>query len=211
MNIGIFGGTFDPVHLAHLLLAEAAREAAALDEIWFMPAYAPPQKPGKVISPPRDRLEMVKLAIAGHVHFRVSKLEIDRQGTSYTVDTLRHIAEQRPDDRLFLLIGGDSLADLLTWRDPAGILDLATIIAVNRGRTPLDVEPVLAALGEQYRERIQLCEMPAVDISATNLRQRTAEGKSIRYQTPRSVELYIDQKRLYRDEQPKPATTQAVP
>ncbi|HWL09397.1 MAG TPA: nicotinate-nucleotide adenylyltransferase [Planctomicrobium sp.] len=200
MNIGIFGGTFDPIHIAHLMLAETAREVANLDEVWFIPAFSPPQKQGLQISSPRDRLEMVRLAIAGHIHFRVSKIEIERKGTSYTVDTLKYIAEQRPDDRLFLIIGGDSLVDLPTWRDPSGILDLATVIAVNRGKAPLNAEPVLDSVGTQYRDRILLCAMPGVDISASDLRRRVSEGKTIRYQTPRSVELYVDQHKMYRPE-----------
>lgn len=198
MKIGLFGGTFDPIHLAHLLLAEAAREAANLDEVWFIPAFSPPQKQGQQISPPRDRLEMVKLAIAGHVQFRFSKLEIDRKGTSYTVDTLRAVAQQHADDELFLLIGGDSLVDLPTWREPAEILRLATVIAVNRGKTSLDVEPVLAALGEEFRSRILLCSMPGIELSASELRERVRSGRTIRYQTPRSVELYVTQNQLYR-------------
>lgn len=199
MKIGVFGGTFDPIHIGHLMLAEAAREFAQLDEVWFIPAFTAPQKQGKEVSPPRDRLEMVRLAIAGHVHFRVSKLEIDRKGTSYTIDTLQFIHEQRPEDELFLVIGGDSLTDLPTWRNPAGILDLATVIAVNRGQAELDVEPILSAVGEQYRSRIRLCSMPGVDISASDLRRRVGERKTIRYQAPRSVELYIETHKLYQN------------
>lgn len=200
MKIGVFGGTFDPIHMAHLLLAETARAAQQLDEVWFIPAFSPPQKQGKQISSPRDRLEMVKLAIAGHVNFRVSKIEIERKGTSFTVETLRQIAAAHPEDELFLIIGGDSLSDFLTWRDPAEILNLATVIAVNRGRSELSIEPIIAELGEKYRSRFHLCQMPPTDISSSEIRQRVAEGQTIRYQTPRSVEMYIGTHKLYQAE-----------
>jgi len=198
MKIGLFGGTFDPLHLGHLMLAEAARETCDLQEVWFIPAWSPPQKQGHAISPPKHRLEMVRLGIAGHPQFRVSRIELERQGISYTVDTLRQVAQAHPDDELFLLIGGDSLHDLPTWHQPREILELATVIAVNRGRTPADPEPVLKALGEKYRSRIVLNTMPGVDLSATEIRARVAAGQSIRYQTPRSVELYVSTHQLYR-------------
>ena len=197
MRIGIFGGTFDPIHMAHLMLAETAREVGQLDEVWFIPAFSPPQKETVTVSLPKHRLEMVRLAIAGNVHFRVSKVEIERKGVSFTIDTLRTVREAHPQDELFLVIGGDSLQNFLTWKEPAGILDLATVIAVNRGKTPLDPQPILDALGQQYRDRFVLCSMPGTEISASDLRQRTREGRTIRYLTPRSVELYLQQHKLY--------------
>jgi nicotinate-nucleotide adenylyltransferase len=197
MKLGIFGGTFDPVHLGHLVLAETVREESGLDELWFMPARVPPHKQSEEISSPKARMEMLELAIAGHARFRVSDLELRRDGPSYTVETLRGLREQRPNDELHVVIGGDSLADLPTWKEPEEILKLARVIAVNRGREELTLAATLDHFGETAAERIQLVQMPAIDISATELRERVRTGKSIRYQVPRSVELYIQQHGLY--------------
>src|SRR5262245_62009417 len=120
-RLGIFGGSFDPVHNGHLLLAECCREQCRLDEVWFLPAAAPPHKLGHVLAPAKARIEMLELAISGHEAFRVSPLEIERGGVSYTVETLRAIALQEPQAALFLLMGADSLRDLPTWREPEEI------------------------------------------------------------------------------------------
>lgn len=197
MKLGLFGGTFDPVHLGHLLLAETAREACGLDEVWFVPARIPPHKQTAAITSPKARLEMLELAIAGHPQFRVDDLELRRDGPSFTVDTLRHLHDQRPADDLHVIIGADSLADLPTWKEPLEILRLAVVIAVNRGRSVPDLPAALENFGDAASERIHLVEMPAVDISATDLRDRCRSGKSIRYQVPRPVELYIQQHHLY--------------
>lgn len=196
MRIGIFGGAFDPIHNGHLLLAEQCREQCQLDEVWLVPTKIPPHKEAGSLSPDGDRVEMLRLAIAGRPEFVVSKIELDRDEVSWTVDTLRQIREQRPDDDLFLLIGADSLRDFPTWREPEAISDLATIVAVNRGKQSLeeltaDVDPKLAA-------RVQLVTMPGISISATDLRRRVSEGKSIRYLVPRAVEQYIAGHNLYR-------------
>lgn len=197
MRIGVYGGTFDPVHFGHLLLAEQCREQLALDEVWFVPAATPPHKPNADISEGKHRLNMLKLAVSGHPAFVVSDRELRRGGKSYTVDTLTEIQQEDPSRELVLLIGGDSLADLPTWRETGRILQLATVVAVNRGRTPLDVEPVVAALGEAARSRLQVLPMPAVDLSASDLRRRLAAGHSVRFMTPRAVERYALEHHLY--------------
>ncbi|QDT55594.1 Nicotinate-nucleotide adenylyltransferase [Caulifigura coniformis] len=220
MRLGLYGGTFDPVHFGHLLLAETCREVARLDEVWFIPTGTPPHKPGVEIAPAKSRREMLELAIAGLPQFQVSRLEIDRPGPHYTVDTLRLVREQRPEDELFLLIGKDSLFDLPTWRDPRAISELANIVAVNRtsrswdkdfedarfkqfGR-PEPVNPYLFSADVEITGHpglvfeVDFVTMPQMDISATDLRQRVAAERSIRFQTPRAVEQYIRAHRLYR-------------
>jgi nicotinate-nucleotide adenylyltransferase len=198
MRLGIFGGTFDPVHYGHLLLAESCRETLSLDEVWFLPAARSPHKPRAVMADDRDRLAMVELAIAGHPAFRASPLELDRGGASYTVDTLQQLREEDARRELFLLVGADSLIDFPTWRSPERILELATVVAVNRGRSTVETGPLVRALGNAALARIRLIDMPGIDISATDIRERVAAGRSIRYLTPRSVEAYIHQHALYR-------------
>ncbi len=197
MRIGILGGTFDPVHLGHLILAEQCREQASLDEVWFVPAGTPPHKQQQTISPAADRIAMLELATAGHAQFLVSDIEIKRQGTSYTVETLASLASEDDSRELFLLLGADMLEDLPNWREPERILELAQLIAVNRGRQPASIPESLQSRYPQAEARIQYAEMPAVAISATDLRERARKGRSLRYMTPRAVECYIHQKRLY--------------
>ncbi|MCA8997476.1 MAG: nicotinate-nucleotide adenylyltransferase [Planctomycetaceae bacterium] len=202
MRLGIFGGTFDPIHWGHLILAETCREELGLDEVWFMPAALNPHKQGRSISSAKDRLEMVRFAIAGNPHFRVSNLEIKRQGPSYTVDTLRTIREGRLDEDFFLMIGQDSVADFPRWKEPDEILRLATLAVVNRGRERPDLDAFAKQLGEEALDRVVEVEMPAIDISATDIRRRAQEGRSLRYRMPRSVELYLLQNQLYTSENP---------
>ncbi|MBA4029948.1 MAG: nicotinic acid mononucleotide adenylyltransferase [Planctomyces sp.] len=201
MRIGIYGGTFDPVHLAHLVLAESCREQLSLDEVWFVPAAQPPHKPGRVILDPKHRIQMLKLAIVGMPHFRVEPIEIQRGEISYTVDTLRALHEKHPGHEFFLLMGADSLQQIHTWKDPAALLELATLGVVNRGRTPppgLDDLPELASLvNRQALEKIQHVTMPGLDISATELRERVATGRTIRFLVPRAVEAYLAANRCY--------------
>src|SRR6478736_2747786 len=146
MRLGLYGGSFDPVHYGHLLLAECARETLALDEVWLLPAAVPPHKQTRELAPAKHRLAMLDLALGGHEQIKSSRLEIDRGGVSYTVDTLTNIREQQPGATLFFLMGADSLHDLPTWREPARICDLATIAVVRRGGAPEPDFSVLAPL-----------------------------------------------------------------
>jgi len=199
MRLGLFGGTFDPVHFGHLLLAEQCREQCELDEVRFLPSGLPPHKRGEKIADGRRRTEMLELAIAGHAAFSVDDRELQREGTTYTVDTLTELTEEHPDWELFFLIGGDSLLDLPNWRQPQRILELAMVVAVNRGNRPLPELPsVIREFGEAAAARIQHVQMPGVDLSATDIRRRASAGKSIRFMTPRAVEVYIQQHELYR-------------
>lgn len=200
MRLGIYGGTFDPVHYGHLLLAEQCREQCALDEVWFVPAGVPPHKRVDGITPAKDRINMLDFALAGMPEFSISRIEVDRDGPSYTVDTLQQLVDEDDSRELFLLIGADSLTDFPTWREPHRILELATLVAVNRGdfdeqQLRVDVE----RLGPQATDRVRFVEMPGVDVSATDIRQRAKEGRSLRFLTPRPVVHYIAEEGLYRD------------
>jgi nicotinate-nucleotide adenylyltransferase len=198
MRLGIYGGTFDPVHYAHLLAAEQCREQCRLNEVWFIPAAVPPHKPARAISAGETRAEMLEVAVAGHAHFRVDRRELEREGLSYTVDTLADIRAEDPRRELFLLLGADSVADFGTWREPERILELATLMVVNRGRARPDLSGFETRFGPAALDRVLQVEMPAVDLAATDLRERVRSGRSIRFMTPRGVEAYIAQHGLYR-------------
>lgn len=205
MRVGILGGTFDPVHYGHLLLAETCREQCRLDHVLFLPAAIPPHKQTRHLTPVDKRLEMLRLAIAGHESFAVSELEIRRGGVTYTVDTLTMLREQQPRDELFFLMGGDSLRDLPTWREAARICELAVPVVVRRRDTPEPDFEVLAPLVSDARLREirrHQVQMPLVEFSGTAIRQAVAAGQTIRYQTPRAVEKYIQTQRLYRESRP---------
>ncbi|MBI1309802.1 nicotinate-nucleotide adenylyltransferase [bacterium] len=196
MRIGIFGGAFDPVHFGHLLLAEQCREQCGLDQVWFVPTKIPPHKPEGSLTDDKHRVEMLKLAIAGIPEFQVSRIELDRAAISWTVDTLRNLRSGRPDDEFFLLIGADSLRDFSTWREPDAIARLATIVAVNRG--PVLPAELTDGVSETVKRSLQVVDIPGVDYSATDIRERVAEDRSIRFLVPRAVEVYIQQHGLYR-------------
>jgi nicotinate-nucleotide adenylyltransferase len=202
MRLGVYGGSFDPVHYGHLLLAESCREQCLLDEIWLMPAATPPHKQDREMSPPRQRVEMLQLAIGGAPSYRVSTLEIDRGGLSYTVDTLKSIRGQRPGDELFLLMGADSLNDLPTWRSPQEVCSLAIPVVVRRAGSPApDLSVLKPLVSDERLDQIQKhqVEMPIIDLSSTDLRRRVAGGRSIRFRTPRAVEKFIESNGLYRE------------
>jgi nicotinate-nucleotide adenylyltransferase len=191
-RIGLLGGTFDPPHLGHLLLAEAAREALALDRVVFVPARIPPHKRGRRVTPPATRLALLRAALRGS-GFSVSTVELDRPGPSYTVDTLERIAARGVPAELFLLVGADSLADLPTWRAPERILALARLVVAAR---PGAAAPPRLARG--LARRIVALGNPAVAIASSDLRARVAAGRSIRYLVPPAVERAIARLGLYR-------------
>ena len=201
MRLGIFGGSFDPIHNGHLLLAECCREQCRLDAVWFLPAAVPPHKQDQQLTPSKQRIEMLELAIAGNPAFSVCRYEIDRGGVNYTVETLTHLKDEDPTGELFFLLGADMLADLPHWRNASRVCELAVPVAVRRpGAGPID----FACLGDIVSpERIELIrrhqvEMPEMGVSGTDLRQRIASGQSIRYRVPRAVEMYIASHGLYR-------------
>jgi nicotinate-nucleotide adenylyltransferase len=194
MRLGLFGGTFDPIHLGHLVLAEQCREACGLDEVWFVVAGSPPHKPGGRTAV-AHRLEMARIATAGHPAFAVSEVEATRPGPHYSVETLRDVRRDRPGDDLFFLIGADSLADLPHWREPGQIARLATVVVVNRpGIDPDGPDP---DFGPEARPILRVT-IPPIGIASHDLRRRRSEGRSLRYLVPRGVEAYIDAQGLYR-------------
>lgn len=200
MRLGLYGGSFDPVHYGHLLLAECARETLALDEVWLLPAAVPPHKQMRELASAKHRLAMLDLALGGHEQIKSSRVEIDRGGVSYTVETLTAIHEQQPGTTLFFLMGADSLNDLPTWREPARICDLATIAVVRRGGAPEPDFSILNNLISSERLaqiRAAQVQMPLIELSSTDLRHRAATGHSLRYRTPRAVEKYIETNNLY--------------
>ncbi len=200
MRVGIFGGTFDPVHLGHLILAEQCREQAHLDQVWFVPAARPPHKPDQPVTTFHQRVEMLALAISGNPAFRISEIERDRPGPSYTVDTLAQILQENPGTDLYLILGGDSVRDFPTWYQPRKILEMASILVVPRqgGTLPTDAE-FCASLGvDTALVRLQKIEMPWVTISSSDLRKRWSQSRSVRYMVPRAIEAYAEDKGLYR-------------
>jgi nicotinate-nucleotide adenylyltransferase len=197
MRLGLYGGTFDPIHVGHLILAEQCREACRLEQVWFVVAGAPPHKQGER-TPVAHRLEMVRIAIAGHQAFRVSDLETHRPGPHYSVETLQSVRIERPEDEIFFLIGADSLVDLPTWRSPAEIARLTTIVVVNRpGIDQADPER-LPSFGADAHPLLSVT-IPPIGIASNDLRRRLAEKKSVRYMVPRGVEAYIEAQGLYRE------------
>lgn len=209
MRIGIFGGSFDPVHLGHLIAAESAREQALLDRVVFMPAAQPPHKLDRHLAPAADRLAMLTLATGCNPAFVVSSAELDRGGVSYTVDTLAELASQRPGDTLVLLLGPDAVRGLPTWREPARIAELAELVTVERDRLDdaaslRDDDQLRTVLGAERVEQLIDCRvrMPAVGIRATDIRAAVRAGKSTRYLVPAAVAAYISQHGLYAGSEP---------
>jgi len=205
MRIGIFGGSFDPVHVGHLIAAECCREQAGLDRVLFVPAAVSPLKQTQPPLPAAQRLEMLSLATGGHPGFAVSTVETDRGGVSYTVETLETLAARHPDDELVLLLGPDALAALTRWHDPARIVSRADLLVIER--ESLDSIAALAGdaalaelLGERRLARLiaTRVRMPAIGIRSSDLRAAVAAGRSIRFRTPRAVEAYIAAHGLYR-------------
>lgn len=191
--MGVFGGSFNPPHVAHLAVAEAVADAAGLDRVLWIPAATPPHKRGDPsLASAADRLAMVCLATAGNPRFEVSDVEIARAGVSYTADTLDVLAAADPEADLALILGGDSLAGLPTWRDPERILARARVLAYARPGAPRE-----APASPGLAERLAWVEAPALALSSTDLRARLAAGRSVRYLVPDAVRAYIAANGLY--------------
>lgn len=200
MRLGVLGGTFDPPHVGHLILAEEACLALGLGQVLFTPAGGPWRKAGQELSPREDRLAMVRLAVADNPHFAVSALEIEREGPSYTAETLTALRDQFGlKTELFFIMGADSLADFPHWHEPQRILELARLAVAERPE-PEDValeEGLADDLARAMREKVIWLRMPRIDISSTAVRDRVRRGLSIRYWVPPAVEEYIRQHGLY--------------
>ncbi|MCI1856593.1 MAG: nicotinate-nucleotide adenylyltransferase [Sporolactobacillus sp.] len=190
-KIGILGGTFDPPHLMHLLIAQEALEVCGLDEVWFLPSYIPPHAAGKVaVSAPEDRVELVRRAIAGNDRFHVSMAEIKRKGKSYTVDTMRQFRRSRPNVHFYFILGADMVDDLPTWHGIAELIRLTSFIGFRR--------PGFAAANPAGAD-VAYIDLPMIDISSSMLRERLKNGRSCRYFLPDAVLEYIKRRRLYED------------
>ncbi len=199
MKLGLMGGTFNPIHYGHLGAAEECRVRLGLDRVLFIPAGEPPHKRARPVTPAADRVAMVELAIADNPAFEICRIEVERCGPSYTADTLAELREKHgPDAELYFILGMDSLAEILTWHQPARIAELARLVAVSRGGVaPFDpgrLEPGIP----NARERVIVLSGPELTISSTDLRERVASGLPIRYQVPPSVEEYVRRHNLYR-------------
>lgn len=197
---GVFGGTFDPIHFAHLAVAEAARDELGLRRVLFIPAAEPPHKPGRPITPVEHRLAMVEAAVADNPGFEVSRIEIERGGPSYTVDTLAALRERAPDDQLALILSAESFADLPTWHQPERILELAAVIVAPRdGYLAVDTEFVGRNVPLASARAVYL-DGPRIRMSASEIRDRAAAGRSVRYLVPDAVAAYIGDHALYQDQ-----------
>ena len=209
-SLGIFGGTFDPIHVAHLAVAQEAAESAGLERVVFVPAGEPPHKPGLVISAAAHRLAMVELAVAGNPRFSVDRREIDRGGPSYTVDTLDALsaeavaAGRRPDLRLIL--SAEAFLDLMTWREPRRVVELARLVVAPRDGYPAAGPDFLARHLPDLADRATFLDAPRLRLSASELRRRAAAGRSLRYLVPDAVAAYIGDHGLYRNQRRTPST-----
>jgi len=182
-RVGVFGGTFDPIHVGHLAIANAALDDLGLDRVCFVPARRSPLKGSGPVAGPEDRLAMLRAAVADEPRFRVSQVELDRTGPSFTVDTLEAL---RGEGELFLILGSDAYAEFERWREPARIRGLATIVLAARPGAPN------APTG------VRMLDSPLMDISSRELRARAARGRSLRYLVPEAALRYIEEHRLYR-------------
>lgn len=202
-KIGLFGGSFNPVHIAHLILAERVREEAELDRVVFIPARRPPHKPDLPLAPASHRLEMLERAIEGHPDFEVSTVEFEREGPSYTLRTVRAFHEEvRGDGEPHLILGGDSVLDLPNWWHAEELVREANIVAVERpGYLLDDLSVVRDAFGDEVAACIRRnrVEIPLMDLSATDIRRRARQGLSIRYLVPEPVRTCIHENQLYSD------------
>jgi nicotinate-nucleotide adenylyltransferase len=203
LRLGIMGGAFDPIHIAHLVAAEEARAQFDLDQVVFMPAGDPPHK-GRQIASAEFRYLMVTLATASHPRFSVSRFEIDRDRVSYTVDTLEHLAGIAPErTELFFVTGADAVLEILTWKNPARALELATFIAATRPGYDLSkLSGLLAKLraettGLAPEARVKTMEVPALAISSSMIRERLAAGKGVRYLVPDAVAQFMEKSGVY--------------
>ena len=200
IRVGLLGGTFDPIHLGHLLIAELAREELGLEEVVFIPTGKPWMKEDSPLSSPHHRLNMTRLGVASNPFFRASSLEIDCPGPTYTVDTVEGLYRNgEGKDYLYFVLGIDSFSGFHSWREPARVLDLATLVAVPRpGYEELDLGP-LSDIYPSAAEKVVMLEGLRLDISGAEIRRRVSLGLTVQYQVPDDVERYVYRYGLYRD------------
>jgi len=197
-RVGVLGGTFDPVHLGHLIIAQDAMDRLGLEQVLFVPARVSPFKGDAQAAPAEDRAAMLELALRGEPRFRLSRVDLDRPAPSFTVDTLRILRQRMGDEvALYFILGADALATFAEWRAPDEILRLARLACVTRPGTALDIDILRGAL-PTIEERVELITGLAVGISSTDIRRRVATGETIRFHVPSQVERYILWHGLYR-------------
>lgn len=197
-RIGIIGGTFNPIHFGHLLIAEQSYQEYDLDEVRFLPAGHPPHKQSQQIASNEDRLAMLRLAVENVPYFQISDYELQKQGLSYTYETLSYFSAQESDAVFYFIMGADSVKDLDCWKHPEIILKKAKILAAVRGDTDIEgLKEEADRLSQKYQASILLLHTPQLDISSRDLRRRVAEGRSIRFMVPESVRNYIEDHDLY--------------
>ena len=202
MHLGIMGGTFDPIHVGHLTIAEEARCRVPLDEVLFLPTGRPWMKVGQDLSAGPNRLAMVQRAIASNPHFRVSPMELERAGDTHTVDTLEALRRERgPEAEFFFILGLDSVMHFPRWREPRRILELCRLVVVTRPEHSAYDPHVLEAIRPAATERVVRLDGPQIGVSGTDIRRRVSRGLSIKYLVPEAVEEYIYQQGLYRSEE----------
>ena len=191
-RIGLFGGSFDPPHIGHLVIAEMARRSMDLDIVYFVPAYIPPHKKGSHPTTAGDRLAMTRLSVQGNAKLKVSDLELRRKGVSYTVDTVRAFRKRFPAAELFLIIGSDSLRQFHSWKSPGEILSEVSLIVYRRPRS-------VRTNARFHSAKVSFIKGPLMEISSSDIRKRMQKGKSIRYLVRDNVLSFIKKKKLYSD------------
>ncbi|MBU3062877.1 nicotinate-nucleotide adenylyltransferase [Nocardia sp. NEAU-G5] len=196
-KLGVMGGTFDPVHHGHLVAASEVAHRFDLDEVIFVPTGEPWQKAGKQVSPAEDRYLMTVIATASNPRFSVSRVDIDRGKTTYTVDTLRDLQAQHPDAELYFITGADALSNILTWQDWAELFELAKFVGVSRPGYDLNIEDLEKHLQDSPDDAVTVIEIPALAISSSECRRRASQGRPVWYLVPDGVVQYISKRHLY--------------
>lgn len=196
-KLGVLGGTFDPIHMGHLQMAEAVYRRMSLSQVLFIPAYVPPHKVGMYFATAEERYAMTELAVAAYPCFTVSDMELRRSGVSYTIDTIRELHKLYAEQQLYFIIGADSVAQLHTWHNIEEMLELITFVAAGRPGYDGVMEQVARRLGQRARERIILLDTPEYDISSTDIRARIRRQESLAGLVPQAVEQYIYRHDLY--------------
>lgn len=192
-RIGIMGGTFDPVHIGHLIAAEAARDGCGLDEVWFIPTYQPPLKDNEPGASSEARLQMVQEALGGSPAFKALDIELQRGGMSYSIDTVLELKKRYPDASFSYIIGSDRINDLPKWHRIEELAELITFIGLERAGTAVQLDELPGFL----RRRVAMAEMPPIGISSTEIRSRVLGGRSIAYLVPDTVHQFIKRRGLY--------------
>lgn len=190
------GGVFDPIHIGHLIAAQEALERFSLERVIFIPSGRPPHKRGRIVASPADRYIMAELAIEDNPDFFISDIEVNGESVNYTVDTMSKLRSEFPDDDFFFITGADAMMDILTWKSPARLLKMCTLIAATRPGYPISrLKTVLDRL--EAADEVEIMKIPHIAISSTEIRRRVRKGASIRYLVPSSVREYIMKNRLY--------------